>query len=407
MALMPIAEALALVLKDAHPLGTEDAALADAFDRVLANDLPALRTQPPANVSAMDGYALRAADAATVPATLKVIGEVAAGHPYAGAVGPGETVRIFTGGVIPDDCDAIVIQEDTQRDGDTVTIREAARPGRHVRRAGIDFKEGEVLLTRGRRLGDRDLMVAASMNYPRVPVHRRPSLVLFGTGDELVPPGTPVRAGEIVYSNGYGIAALASRAGASVTHAGIVADRMDDIVAAIRNARDGGANILVTTGGASVGDYDLVHKALAAEGMSLSFWKLALRPGKPMLHGRLGSRFGDMHVLGLPGNPVSAYVCSYLFLVPLIRKLSGADPVEHVTEAAILGRDLPANDERADYMRATVSRNSDGVAVATPLPVQDSSLMATLSRADCLVIRPPHAPVATAGSPCTIVRLGL
>lgn len=403
MALMPIADALALVLKDAHPLGSEDVALADAFERVLANDLPALRTQPPANVSAMDGYALHAADAAKVPVALKVIGEVAAGHPYSGAVGPGETVRIFTGGVIPGDCDAIVIQEDTQRDGDTVMINEAARPGRHIRRAGIDFTEGEVLLARRKRLGDRDLMVAASMNYARVPVHRRPSLVLFGTGDELVPPGTPARPGEIVYSNGYGIAALASRAGANVTHAGIVADRMDDIVAAIRNARDGGANILVTTGGASVGDYDLVHKALAAEGMSLSFWKLALRPGKPMLHGRLG----NMHVLGLPGNPVSAYVCSYLFLVPLIRKLSGVDPVEHVAEPAILGRDLPANDERAEYMRATLARNSDGFAVATPLPVQDSSLMATLSRADCLVIRPPHAPAAEAGSPCTIVKLGL
>ncbi len=403
MALMPIAEALALVLKDAHPLGIEEAPLADAFDRALAADLPALRTQPPANVSAMDGYAVRAADAATVPVALKVIGEVAAGHPYTGAVGPGEAVRIFTGGVIPGDCDAVVIQEDTRRDGDAVTINEAARPGRHIRRAGIDFKEGEVLLARGRRLGDRDLMVAASMNYPRVPVYRRPSLVLFGTGDELVPPGTPARPGEIVYSNGYGIAALASRAGASVTHAGIVADRMDDMIAAIRNARDGGANILVTTGGASVGDYDLVHKALAAEGMSLSFWKLALRPGKPMLHGRLG----DMHVLGLPGNPVSAYVCAYLFLVPLIRKLSGISTVEHVTEPAILGRDVPENDMRAEYMRATLSRNSDGAIVATPLPVQDSSLMATLSRADCLVIRPPHAPAAKAGSSCTITKLGL
>lgn len=403
MALMPIAEALALVLKDAHPLGIEEAPLADAFDRALAADLPALRTQPPANVSAMDGYAVRAADAATVPVALKVIGEVAAGHPYTGAVGPGEAVRIFTGGVIPGDCDAVVIQEDTRRDGDAVTIKEAARPGRHIRRAGIDFKEGEVLLARGRRLGDRDLMVAASMNYPRVPVYRRPSLVLFGTGDELVPPGTPARPGEIVYSNGYGIAALASRAGTSVTHAGIVADRMDDMIAAIRNARDGGANILVTTGGASVGDYDLVHKALAAEDMSLSFWKLALRPGKPMLHGRLG----DMHVLGLPGNPVSAYVCAYLFLVPLIRKLSGISPVEHVTEPAIIGRDVPENDMRAEYMRATLSRNSDGAIVATPLPVQDSSLMATLSRADCLVIRPPHAPAAKAGSPCTITKLGL
>jgi molybdopterin molybdotransferase len=188
-----------------------------------------------------------------------------------------------------------------------------------------------------------------------------------------------------------------------VTHDGIVPDDHGAIVAAIRRARTGGADILATTGGASVGDYDLVQQALAAEGMELSFWKLALRPGKPMMRGRIGG----MHVLGLPGNPVSSFVCSFLFLLPLIRRLSGLTDVEACPEPAILGRALPENDARAEYLRATLSRNSNGELVATPFPQQDSSLMATLSRAECLVIRPPHAPAANAGERCDIVKLGL
>jgi molybdopterin molybdotransferase len=400
---MPVAEALAKVLKDAGPLTSETVELSDAYGRVLAEDLAARRTQPPADVSAMDGYAVRAADVTHRPVTLKVVGEIAAGRPFAGRIEAGQVARIFTGGVIPEGADTVVIQEDTQRHGDEVVIDYIPRPGAHIRRAGIDFKEGALLLSRGQRLNERDLMVAAAMNYPALPVYRRPRLSIFGTGDELVPPGTQPSAGEIVYSNGYGLAALGRQAGAEVTHDGIVPDDHGAIVAAIRRARTDGADILATTGGASVGDYDLVQQALAAEGMELSFWKLALRPGKPMMRGRIGG----MHVLGLPGNPVSSFVCSFLFLLPLIRRLSGLTDVEACPEPAILGRALPENDARAEYLRATLSRNSNGELVATPFPQQDSSLMATLSRAECLVIRPPHAPAANAGERCDIVKLGL
>lgn len=403
MALMPVADALAKVLEDAGPLDSETVDLADACGRVLAQDLPARRTQPPADVSAMDGYAVRAADVTRRPVTLRVIGEIAAGRPFPGRVEAGTAARIFTGGVVPEGADTVIIQEDTQRHGDDVVIDYIPRPGAHIRRAGIDFEQGAVLLRRGERLNARDLMVAAAMNYPRLPVYRRPRLTVFGTGDELVPPGTEPQAGEIVYSNGYGLAALATQAGAEVSHDGIVRDDLDAIIAAVRRARDGGADILATTGGASVGDYDLVQQALAAEGMTLTFWKLALRPGKPMMRGRLGR----MHVLGLPGNPVSSFVCSFLFLLPLIRRLSGLATVETGPEPAILGRALPANDMRADYLRASLSRNADGDLVATPFTLQDSSLMATLSRAECLVIRPPHAPAAEAGTRCDIVKLAL
>ena len=337
-----------------------------------------------------------------LPATLKVIGEVAAGHPFDGSVGDGEAARIFTGGVVPPGADTIVIQENTTRDGDRVTVTDGeAPPGRHIRRAGLDFKQGEVLLAKGRRLNDRDLMLAAAMNHPTVPVHRRPRVAVLGTGDELVPPGTTPGPGEIVYSNGFALMALARAEGAEVIDLGIVPDRVDATVAAIRKARAERADILLTSGGASVGDYDLVQKGLAAEGLALSFWKVAMRPGRPMMHGRLG----DMQVIGLPGNPVSAFVCALLFLVPLIRRLAGRADVEPQTESAELGVDLPANDERADYMRATLVPGPDGTLVATPISVQDSSMMAALANADCLVIREPFAPAVKAGSHCVILRL--
>ncbi len=401
MALMSVADALARVLDGAEPLPAEYTTLMDAEGRVLAADVAALRTQPPADVSAMDGYAARAADLTAVPATLSLIGEVAAGHPFSGHVGPGEAARIFTGGVVPPGADTIVIQENTKRDGDRVMVMQAEKPGRHIRRAGLDFAKGAVLLVKGRRLTDRDLMLAAAMNHPAVPVHRRPKIAVLGTGDELVAPGSTPGPGEIVYSNGFALMALARREGAEVIDLGIVPDRVDETIAAIRRARGGGADILLTTGGASVGEYDLVQKALAAEGLALSFWKVALRPGRPMIHGRLGA----MHVVGVPGNPVSAYVCAVLFLVPLLRRLSGRTDLEAEIESAILGHDLPANDERADYMRATLTSGPDGTPVATPVRVQDSSMMAALAKADCLVIREPHAPAAKAGERCVILRL--
>jgi molybdopterin molybdotransferase len=403
VALMPVAQALALVLRDASPLGAEAAPLAQAHGRVLADDLVALRTQPPDDVSAMDGYAVRSEDVAGVPVTLKVIGEVAAGRPFEGTVGSGEAARIFTGGVLPRGADTVVIQEHTSRAGDTAVVGKPTGKGRNVRPRGLDFKAGAVLLRRGRRLSDRDLALAAAMNHPAVPVHRRPKVAVLATGDELVMPGTTPGPGEIVYSNGFATIALASREGCDIVDLGIAPDRLPETVAAIRGASASGADILVTSGGASVGDYDLVQQALAGEGLALSFWKIAMRPGRPMLHGRLGA----MHVLGLPGNPVSAYVCAFLFLVPLIRRLMGRTDIAQVPESAVLGGDLPENDERADYLRATLASGPDGAQIATALPVQDSSMLAPLSAADCLLIREAHAPPARAGSPCAILKLGL
>jgi molybdopterin molybdotransferase len=399
---MPVADALAQVLQGATALPSEMVPLAEAQERVLAEDIAARGTQPPADVSAMDGYAVRAGDVAGVPVTLKLIGEVAAGHPFAGTVGEGEAARIFTGGVLPAGADTVVIQENTQRDGGAVIIRETAAQGRNVRRQGLDFMRGDVLLKKSRRLTGRDLMLAAAMNHPSLPVRRRPKVAVLGTGDELVHPGAALKPGEIVYSNGFALMALARREGGTVIDLGIVPDRVEDTVAAVRHARELGADILVTSGGASVGDHDLVQKSLGAEGMALSFWKVALRPGRPVMHGRLG----EMHVLGLPGNPVSAFVCALLFLGPLVRRLSGRGDLATDADSAVLGRDLPANDERTDYLRATLAPGPDGRPVATPLPVQDSSMMAALAQADCLVIREPYAPALKAGSPCPIVKLG-
>jgi len=401
MALMSVADALARVLEGAMPLPPEDAPLDDAYDRVLAADVAALRTQPPADLSAMDGYAVRADDVANVPVTLELIGEVAAGHPFAGRVAKGQAARIFTGGVVPPGADTIVIQENTKREGSRVSVTTATPRAKHIRRTGLDFAQGQVLLARGRRLTERDLMLAAAMNHPTVPVHQRPCVAVLGTGDELRAPGSTPGPGEIIYSNGFALMAMVRAAGAKVIDLGVVPDRLDDTIAAIRKARAQAADILLTSGGASVGDHDLVQKALTAEGLELSFWKVAMRPGRPLMHGRLSA----MHVLGVPGNPVSAFVCSLLFLVPLIRRLAGRGDLQPATESAKLGIELPANDERADYLRSALARGPDGTLIATPFATQDSSMIATLAAADCLVIREPYAPPAKAGSACVVLKL--
>jgi len=398
VALIAVSDALERVLSKAALLPPEMVPLAAAHGRVLASDLKALRTQPPEDVSAMDGYAVRAADIAAVPVDLRVIGEVAAGRPFPGRVGPGHAARIFTGGVIPSGADTIAVQENAECEGDRVRILKPTPAGKHIRRAGLDFKTGDVLLSRGRLLTGRDVTLAAATNHPAIPVTRRAKVAVFATGDELVMPGSSPGPGQIVYSNGYAVAALAQSEGADVIDLGIVADRVDDTIAAIRRAREAGADVLVTTGGASVGEYDLVQKAFAAEGLSLSFWKVALRPGRPLMHGLLGG----MHVLGLPGNPVSAFVCAFLFLVPLLRRLAGRADLLPQAESALLGGDLPANDERADYLRATLAGGT-----ATPLPVQDSSLMQALAKAECLIIREPLEHAASRGEPCRILKLPL
>jgi molybdopterin molybdotransferase len=403
VALMPVADALTAVLAGATPLPEQMVALDAAHRRVLARDLAALRTQPPQAMSAMDGYAVRSADASTAPAPLKVIGEVAAGRPFDQALRGGEAVRIFTGGVVPDGADAVVIQEDTARDGDTVIVNEAATAGRNIRPAGIDFRQGDVLLHAGHRLTDRDLSLAAGMNHPHLLVRRRPKVAVLATGDELVMPGTTPGPGQIVYSNGFALRALARAEGAETIDLGIAADTVAATTDGIRRARDSGADILITTGGASVGDHDLVKQSLEAEDVEMAFWKIAMRPGKPMMHGRLGA----MRVIGLPGNPVSSYVCAFLFLVPLIRALSGRGDIQHRPEPARLGRDLAANDLREDYLRARLEAYPDGTLVATPVNHQDSSLLANLSFAQALVIRPPFAPAAATGSLCSVLRLPL
>jgi molybdopterin molybdotransferase len=334
-------------------------------------------------------------------ARLTVIGEIAAGRPFDRTLSAGEALRIFTGGVVPDGADAIVIQENASRDGNVVIINEAAVLSKHVRAAGIDFSEGDVLLRAGQRLTDRDLSLAAGMNHPELPVRRRPVIAVLATGDELVMPGATPGPGQIVLSNGFALRALARAEGADVIDLGIAVDTLEATTAAIQRAIDAQADILITTGGASVGDHDLVKQSLEAAGVEMAFWKIAMRPGKPMMNGRRGA----MRVIGLPGNPVSSYVCAFLFMVPLIRALSGRTQVNHATESAVVGRDLPANDQREDYLRAVLTAGDNGTMIATAVSKQDSSLLGNLAAAQGLLIRRPFAPMAPAGSLCEFVRL--
>lgn len=400
MALMPVTDAMAAILAGADALPEEMVPLEDAFHRVLARDIASLRTQPPEPMSAMDGYAVRAADA-SLGAKLRVIGEIAAGKPFDRPLQTGEALRIFTGGVLPAGADAVVIQEDTARDGDVVGINEAAISGKHIRPAGVDFNEGDVLLRAGTRLTDRDLALAAGMNHPSLPVRRRPVVAVLATGDELVMPGAVPGPGQIVLSNGFALRALARAEGAEVVDLGIAVDTLEATTAAIQRAIDLKADVLITTGGASVGDHDLVQQSLLNAGVEMAFWRIAMRPGKPMMHGR---REG-MRVIGLPGNPVSSYVCGFLFMVPLLRALSGRNEIAHALEPAVLGRDLAANDQREDYLRTRLETRADGTVMATPVMKQDSSLLGNLAVAEGLLIRKPFAPAAVAGDSCAIIRL--
>ncbi|MGX5774216.1 molybdopterin molybdotransferase MoeA [Methylorubrum zatmanii] len=402
-ALLPVAEALDRILAAIPgPVEAEDIPIAQAAGRTLAADLAATRTQPPFPASAMDGYAVRAADLATSPARLRLIGTSAAGHGFSGTLGPGETVRIFTGAPVPAGADAILIQENAEADGETVTALEPVAPGRFLRRAGLDFREGETLLRAGDTLDARRLALAASAGHATLPVRRKPRIAVLATGDELVRPGEPAAWDQIVASNGLALSALSLEAGAEPIDLGIVPDDLDSLRGAIGRARSAGADLLVTLGGASVGDHDLVQAALGAEGLELGFWRVALRPGKPLMHGRLG----PMTVIGLPGNPVSSIVCGLLFVVPAIRALLG-DPRAGAdrSEPALLGRDMPENDGRQDYLRTRLDTAPDLLPVAHPETRQDSSMLSVLGTSEALLIRPPHAPPAKAGDPCRIIRL--
>ncbi len=396
--MLSVEEARHRILADLHPLPAEIVALADSWGRVTAAPVVARLTQPPADVSAMDGYALRAADA-TVGAVLEVIGEAPAGHPFAGTVGPGQAVRLFTGSLVPEGADAVLLQEDASREAERVRVNEAARPGRHIRRAGQDFAKGDTVLSAGRRLGARDVGLAAAANHPWVAVHRRPRIGVLATGDEIAMPGEPIPPGGIVSSNSHALAALIRAAGGQAVVLPVVRDDRAAIAAVADAAR--GTDMLVTTGGASVGDHDLVVEGLTSRGLEVDFWKIAMRPGKPLMFGRLG----PVPVLGLPGNPVSALVCAILFLVPALAALSGLPPEPPPTSTALLGAPVAANDARADHLRAALARDGAGRLVATPVPVQDSAMLRRLAQADALILRPPHAPALPAGAEVSAIRL--
>ncbi len=393
--MISVEEARARILAPLKPTPPEIVALPEAWGRVTAAPILARLDQPPADVSAMDGYALRAADAGA----RRVIGAAPAGRPFTGAVGPGEAVRLFTGSFVPDGADSVLIQEDAQRAGDRMTPTEAPRPGAHIRRRGQDFNVGDMLLPPGARLGARGIGLVAAANHAWVAVHRRPVVAILATGDEIALPGDPIPPGGIVSSNAHALAALVRACGGSPLILPIAPDRPEAIAQAAASVQ--GVDLLVTTGGASVGEHDLVQAGLETQGFVLDFWQIAMRPGKPLIYGRLGAT----PVLGLPGNPVSALVCGILFLAPILDRLQGLPGNPPATSPAVLSAAVKANDHRADHLRATIQDESGGLPVVTAFDRQDSSMLRTLNLAGALILRPPHAPALDKGAAISVIRL--
>lgn len=396
--MLSVAEAQARILADLLPTGPELVPLADSWGRIVATDILARLDNPPADVSSMDGYAVRAANC-TPGSILSLVGESPAGHPFPGQVGPGETVRIYTGSLVPDGADAILIQENAHEDQGAVTVTVPPDSGQYIRRRGQDFAQGQVVIPAGRALTARDIGLAAAANHAWVPVHRRPVVVILSTGDEIALPGEPIAPGGIANSNTPMLAALVRACGGIPVMLPSARDTTSDITRLAQGIET--ADLLLTAGGASVGRYDLVQQGLEQIGLSVDFWKIAMRPGKPLMHGRIGR----VPVLGLPGNPVAALVCGLVFALPAIRTLAGHAEPTLPEDMAILGDDLPENDRRADYLRATLSRGPDGGLIATAFSRQDSAMLHILARSEALIMRPPHAPSARAGEPCRIIRL--
>lgn len=393
MTLLPIDEAQSRLFAASVPVAIETVPLAEAAGRWAATDIVARRTQPAADLSAMDGYAIRFDD---LPGPWRVIGESAAGRSFAGPVAPGETTRIFTGAAMPDGADTVLVQEEAAREGDVVTLTgEGPRTrGRNTRPRGLDFMAGDVLVPAGVRMTPARIAVAATGGHGVLPVRRRIRVAIAGTGDELIAPGThsdnPLALPE---SNGAMLAAMLADYPVDLIPLGILPDDLDILSRAFAGVD---ADLLVTTGGASVGDHDLVRPALKAAGGSIDFWRIALRPGKPMMAGRLDGAA----VVGLPGNPVSAFVTALLFVRPLVAHLAGAHDPRPPTRTAILGEDLPANNDRTDYLRGEIR---GGRAHAST--IQDSSMLLTLARATCLIVRAPDAPTAHAGDSVEILDI--
>lgn len=392
MALLSVDEALQRILAKACPVGAETVGLGELAGRVLAADVTARLTQPPFNASAMDGYAVRAVDVATLPAALELIGESAAGHAFGGSVGVGQAVRIFTGAPVPEGADAIVIQENVEADGRSVRVVDGTPDPAHIRKRGGDFSQGEAVLKVGQRMSSRDVLLAAAMGHAEVSCARRPKVAILATGDELVLPGETPRPDQIISSNPYGLAAMLSAFGAQPQLLGIARDRLDSLGEKLAAADD--ADVIITIGGASVGDHDLVIPALKAAGMTLDFWKIAMRPGKPMIFGHRDRQI----ILGVPGNPVSSMICTRVFAVPLIARMLGRPDQSAHPVPATLADPLGANGPRAHYMRAHRVADPQGRPCVRSIASQDSSLIAPLAAADCLIVRAPNAPALPAGA---------
>lgn len=398
--MLQVGEARARILAAFTALPAETVPLPDALGRVLAEPAVARLAQPPFAAAAMDGWAIRAADitqaSGEAPVTLRRIGESAAGHAFAGSVGAGEAVRIFTGAPLPAGADAVVMQEDCEDAGDRVRVGRAVPKGRFIRPAGLDFTAGEELLPKGRLLTARDVALAAAANLPWMRVHRRPRIAVLATGDEIALPGDPLGPSQIVSSNALGLCALVASQGGLAHNLGVAKDDPEHLAAMAAGAA--GCDLLVTTGGASQGEHDHVRDVLG--GLSLDFYRVAMKPGKPLIFGTANG----VPLLGLPGNPVSTGVAALLFLVPILRRLQGL-PAENTTLAARLGAPLKANDDRTDFLRATLSTGADGEPVATPFPRQDSAMMSRLAQADALIVREPQATAAAVGDRVTVIPL--
>ena len=397
--MISVEEARTRILAPLKPLPTEIVPVSEGLGRVLARDAVARLTHPPADVSAMDGYAVRAADTEKAPTTLTVVGEAPAGQTFGARLEEGQALRIFTGGTLPEGADAIVIQEETEQTGDRVTIRASVALGAYVRPAGLDFRAGESLIPAGKPLSVRDIGLAAAMNLPWLAVRRQPRIAVLATGDEVVLPGEPLNPGQIVSSNGFALGAFINAFGGEVINLGIAPDDPETLETVVEGAR--GSDLIVTTGGASVGDHDLVRKVLGEGRMSLDFWKIAMRPGKPLLFGQIGGT----PLLGLPGNPVSTIVCAVVFLRAALARMSGLESCASPTQSMILEADLPENDRRQDYLRARFVQGDAGGIAVRPFERQDSSMLRTLCDADCLIVRPPFAPAAQAGDTVEVISL--
>jgi molybdopterin molybdotransferase len=398
VALLPVETALERILNGVKPLPTENVSLRDAYGRVTSKPVIAKRDQPPFDASAMDGYAVRSSDIEHAPVELRLIGTSAAGHCFKGKLSKGEAVRILTGAPLPSGADTVVIQENTQNLVDTIRILQSASRGRNVRLQGLDFSRNAELVPSSTQLNARDIGLIAAGGHASVKLRRKPQVSLLTTGDELVMPGVKPRSDQIVSSNSFALDLMLQAMGAQVRSFGIVKDTLKETEKAIRSGL--GSDLLITTGGASVGDHDFVQKALQNCGVKIDFWKIALRPGKPLMFGTKGRT----RIIGLPGNPVSALVCARIFVKPLINAMLGLPTAEQL-EHATLEAPMPENDNRKDYVRATLSMDTAGSLRVKPSGMQDSSMQRTLRDADCLIIREPHAKAASVGESVLVMKL--